>query len=102
MIIIDGHEFVILLLGYLMADALAIDDCGHAEQGIAFLVFLYLALFVTDRLHLDVIDLYLSSVLAFAEPSFAFVYLVKAVAIDMGYTAVFWLDYSLIVINKWL
>ena len=30
MIIIDGHEFVILLLGYLMADALAIDDGGHA------------------------------------------------------------------------
>ena len=41
MIIIDGHEFVILLLGYLMADALAIDDGSHAEQGIAFLVFLF-------------------------------------------------------------
>ena len=102
MIIIDGHEFVILLLGYLMADAIAIDDGCHAEQGIAFLVFLYLALFVTHRLHLDVIDLNFSSVLAFAEPSLAFSYLVKAVAIDMGYTAVFWLDYSLIVINKWL
>ena len=63
---------------------------------------LNLALFVTDRLHLDVINLNFSSVLAFAEPSFAFIYLVKAVAIDMGYTAVFWLDYGLIVINKWL
>ena len=102
MIIIDGHEFVILLLGNLMADTFTVDDGGHAEQGIAFLVFLYLALLVTDRLHLDVIDLNFSSVLAFAEPSFAFIYLVKTVAIDMGHTAVFWLDYGLIVINKWL
>ena len=92
MIIIDGHEFVILFLGYLMADTLAVDDGGHAEQGVAFLVFLNLALFVTDRLHLDVIDLYFSSVLAFAEPSLAFVYLVKAVAIDMGYTEVLWIE----------
>ena len=65
MIIIDGHELVILLLGYLMADALAIDDGGHAEPGIAFFVFLLLALFVTARLHLDFISLLISSLLSF-------------------------------------
>ena len=100
MIIIDGHELVILLLGNLMADTLAIDDSGHAEEGIAFFILLYLALVITDRRHLDVIDLYLSTMLPLAEPSFAFVYLVKAVAIYMGYTAVFGLDNRLVVINQ--
>lgn len=83
MIVIYGHELVILFLGYLVTDALAIDDSGHTEHGIAFLVFLNFTLFVAYRLNSDVVHLYLTSVSSFPEPSFILVYIIKAVTIHM-------------------
>ena len=100
MVIINGHKLVVLLLSNLMADAFAVDDSGHAEQGIAFFVFLYLSFVITDRFDLDFINLYLSTMLAFTEPSFALIHFVKAVAIHMSNIAIFGLDNRLVVINK--
>ena len=98
-VVIYSHELVILLLGNLMADALSVDEGCHAKLGIAFLVFLDLTLFVTHRLNLDVVNLNLSAMLAFTEPSLAFVLLIQAVAIYMSNTAVFWLDSNLVAIR---
>ena len=69
MIVIDGHELVILLLVDFMGDGLAIDDGGHAIEGISLGIFLLFALFITDRLNLDVIHNNLTTMLAFTEPT---------------------------------
>ena len=95
-IVIDGHELVILLLGNLMADAFSVDYGCHAELGIAFLVLLDFTLLITHRFNLDVVNLNLSAMLAFTEPTLVFVLLIKAVAIYMGYATIFWL-YSYLV-----
>ena len=98
-VVIDSHELVILLLGNLMADALSVDDGCHAKFGIAFLILLDFSLLITYRLNLDVINLNLSAMLAFTEPSLAFVLLIQAIAIYMGNTAVFWLNSNLVAIR---
>ena len=82
-----------------MADALSIDDGGHAKLGIAFLVLLDFSLLITHWLNLDVINLNLSAMLTFTEPSLAFVLLIQAVAIYMSNTAVFWLNSNLVAIR---
>ena len=97
-VVIDSHELIILLLGNLMADALTIDDGSHAKLGIAFLVFLDFTLLITHWFNLNVINLNLSAMLAFTEPSLAFVLLIQAIAIYMGNTAVFWLNSNLVAI----
>ena len=82
-----------------MADALSVDDGGHAKFGIAFLVFLDFPLLIAHWLNLDVINLNLSAMLAFTEPSLAFVLLIQAVAIYISNTAVFWLNSNLVAIR---
>ena len=98
-VVIDSHELVILLLGNLMADALSVDDGCHAKLGVAFLILLDFSLLITYWLNLDVINLNLSAMLAFTEPSLVFVLLIQAIAIYMSNTAVFWLDSNLVAIR---
>ena len=57
------------------------------------------SLLITYWLNLDVINLHLSAMLAFTEPSLAFVLLIQAIAIYMSNTAVFWLDSNLVAIR---
>ena len=82
-----------------MADALTVDDGCHAKFGIAFLILLDFSLLITHWLNLDVINLNLSAMLAFTEPSLVFVLLIQAIAIYMSNTAVFWLDSNLVAIR---
>ena len=89
MIVIYGHELFILLLAYLVTDAFAIDNSGHTEHSIAFFVLLDFSLLVSYRLNSDVVHLYLTSVSSFPKPTFILVYVIKAVAIHMGYASVF-------------
>ena len=42
MVVIDGHELVVLLLGDLVRDGLSVDDGGHAIEGIALGILLLL------------------------------------------------------------
>ena len=69
MIIANGHELVILFLGDFMADALTIDNSCHPKEGVSFLVFLYLALLIANRLNLNIIDLYLPTMSAITRPT---------------------------------
>ena len=89
MIVIYGHEFVILFLAYLVTDTFTIDNSGHTEHGIAFLVFLDFSLFITYRFNSDVVHLYFTSVSSFPKPTFILVYIIKAVAIHMSDASVF-------------
>ena len=70
MVVIDGHELVVLLLVDLMGNGFSIDDSGHAVEGIALCVLLLFTLFIADRLHLDVIHHDFTAMSAFTEPSF--------------------------------
>lgn len=99
-IVIDGHELVVLLLSNLMADAFSVDNGCHAKLGIAFLVFLDFTLLITHRLNLDVINLNLSAMLAFTKLALVFVLLIQAIAINMGYATIFWLDSYLVAVER--
>src|SRR5574344_596528 len=57
MIVIDGHELIILLLSNLMADALTIDDRCHAVLGFALGILLEFGLLIPDWHDLDFIDI---------------------------------------------
>ena len=69
MVVINGHELVVLLLVDLMGNGFSIDDSGHAVEGIALCVLLLFALFIADRLHLDVIHHDFTAMSAFTEPA---------------------------------
>ena len=91
MIVIDSHEFVVLLLIDLMRDRFSVDNCCHAEECIALCVLLLFTLIITNGLYLDVINGDFSAMLTFTEPSLAFIHFIKALSIDMGNGFVFWL-----------
>ena len=57
MIVVNGHELVILLLAYLMGDMLSIDDSSH------------LVLAFCTWFHTDIINGHFTSVSSFPEPS---------------------------------
>ena len=90
LIVIDSHELVILLLADLVADDLTIDNGTHAIPYFLWLLSTILHVVgITFRmlrwhwLYPDVTDVNFKSVLAFAEPSFAFVVVPNTGAIDI-------------------
>ena len=89
MVVIDSHELVVLLLVDLMGNGFSIDDSGHTVEGIALCVLLLFALFIADRLHLDVIHHDFTAMSAFTEPALTLVHLIEALTIDMGNGSVF-------------
>ena len=89
MVVIDGHELVVLLLVDLMGNGFSIDDSGHTVEGITLCVLLLFALFIADRLHLDVIHHDFTAMSAFTEPALTLVHLIEALTIDMGNGSVF-------------
>ena len=78
MVVVHGHELVILAAGDLVGDLLAVDDRRHA-------VFHFLARLLpvrTDRLHPDVPDTDLAAVLSLPEPALAGFHVVERLAVD--------------------
>ena len=73
MIVIDGHELIILLLSNLMADAFTIDDSRHAVFGFALFILLNFALLIPDWLNLDVIDVDFTTMLTLTIPCLALI-----------------------------
>ena len=92
MVVIDGHELVVLLLGNLMGDRLSVDDCCHAIEVVSLCVLLLLTLLITDWLNLDVIHRDLTTMLALTIPSFSFVDVIETLAIYMGNSLILWLS----------
>jgi hypothetical protein len=77
MVVIDSHELVILLLGYLVADAFTVDDGCHPIEAIALGILLQFSLFVPDWLYPDVVNTDFTAVSPFTEPSLVLVYLIE-------------------------
>jgi hypothetical protein len=90
MVVIDGHELIILLLSNLMADALTIDDRCHAVFGFALGILLDFALFIPDWLNLDVIDIDFTTMLSLTIPCLALIEFIEGIAVNMSNGAVFW------------
>ena len=88
MVVIDGHELFVLLLGDFMGDGLSVDDGGHSIEGISLGILLLLTLLIADRLDLDVIHHDITTMLAFSIPTLAFVHAIEALAIHMGNSSV--------------
>lgn len=78
MVVIDGHELIILLLSNLMADALTIDDRCHAVFGFALGILLDFALLIPDWLNLDVIDIDFTTMFSLTIPCLALIEFIEA------------------------
>src|SRR5574344_1491268 len=83
MIVIDSHEFVVLLLIDLMRDRFSVDNCCHAEECIALCILLLFTLLIANRLNLDVINSNLSAMLTLTEPTFVLIHLIERLTINM-------------------
>ena len=77
-VVVHGHELVILAAGDLVGDLLAVDDSRHA-------VFHFFALILSgrsDRFNPDIPDTDLASVLSLPEPALAGFHAVERLAVD--------------------
>ena len=90
MVVIDGHELIILLLSNLMADALTIDDRCHAVFGFALGILLDFALLIPDWLNLDVIDIDFTTMFSLTISCLALIEFIEGIAVNMSNGAVFW------------
>ena len=78
MVVVHGHELVILAAGDLVGDLLTVDDGRHA----VFHVTAGLLSLIPDGLHTDVADADLAPVSAFTEPALPRLHVVEGLAPD--------------------
>ena len=100
MIVINGHELLILLLGNLVGYGFPVDDSSHSVFGFSSI----LTVFFLDWLNLDVIDSDLSAMPSLTEPALIPVEFIKGITVDMGNSLVFlfrsdndvWIGYKML------
>src|SRR5574344_206779 len=89
MIVINGHELIVLLLRDFMTDALTVDNGCHTVFGLAFVILLNLSLLILYWLHLDVINHDLPAMSSFTEPCLVLLHFIEGCSIYMSDRAVF-------------